>query len=194
VRDDVDAGEVGGGERAHRVAEAEPAGGVEVLGGDDPVLDEAGRLVHEGADEARGREPGDVAVDDDAGLPGGLGEAAGGVERLVAGVEAAHELAELHHGHGREEVGADDPFGMRCGGGDLRDRDGRGVRREHGLRRADRRELAEDLLLDREAFEDGLHGDLGARGRFEVSGDGDAGLGGLGVIRGDLLFGDEAVQ
>jgi hypothetical protein len=112
------------------------------------------------AGEARGREPGDVAVDDDAGLPGGLGEAAGGVERLVAGVEAAHELAELHHGHGREEVGADDPFGMRCGGGDLRDRDGRGVGREDRLGGADRRELAEDLLLDVEALEDRLDTDL----------------------------------
>ncbi|MDR7339663.1 ATP:cob(I)alamin adenosyltransferase [Glycomyces lechevalierae] len=194
MRDHVDPGEVGRGERAHRVAEAEPAGGVEVLGGDHAVLHEPGRLVHERADEAGGREPGDVAVDDHAGLPGGLGEAARGVERLVAGVDAAHELAELHHRHGREEVGAHDPLGMRCGGGDLRDRDGRGVRREDGLRRADARERAEDLLLDRETLEDRLDGDPRPRGLVEVGADGDARLRGLRVLRGDLLLGDEAVQ
>ena len=59
-------------------------------------------------DQPGGDEAGDVAVDDDAGLADRLGELPCRGQRLVAGLVAADQLAQLHHRHRREEVRADD--------------------------------------------------------------------------------------
>src|ERR1700683_3253759 len=47
-------------EWAHRVAEAQLAGGVDVLRGRDPVLDEAHRLIQEDEEHAVDRKAGDI--------------------------------------------------------------------------------------------------------------------------------------
>ena len=49
VQQDVDAGQVGGGERSHGVAEAQLAGDVDVLGGGDARLVQLGGLDDERA-------------------------------------------------------------------------------------------------------------------------------------------------
>ena len=87
-------------------------------------------------------------------------------EGLVAGLVAAHQLAEGHHRHRREEVRADDR--LRPGGHrrDPGDRDGRGVGGEHGARRAPAgRARANSSLLDLQALEDRLDDEVGLGSR-----------------------------
>ncbi len=176
------------------MAEAELAGEVDVLGGGDARLVELGGLDDQGRDEAGGDEAGHVAVDDDAGLAGGLGELPGPGEGFVAGLVAPDQFAELHHRDRREEVRADDPLRPLGDGGDLGDRDGGGVRGEHRVLADQLVEGAEDLVLDVELFEDGLDHDVGVGGAFQVGRGGDPAERRLGVLGGELALGDEPVE
>ena len=84
-------------------------------------------------------------------------------QRLVAGLVAADQLAQLHHRHRREEVGAHDRLGPLGHRRDLGDRDRAGVGGQHRAVPADPVQLAEHLLLDLEALEHRLHHHVGRR-------------------------------
>ena len=158
----------------------------------DAVLDQPDRLHRQRADQPGGDEAGDVPVDHDAGLADRLGEGPRRVEGLVAGLVAADQLAQRHHRHRREEVGADDRLGPLGHRGDLGDRDRAGVGAEHRAVPADPVQLAEDLLLDLEALERRLDDDVGRRrprpGRWSSVIRAERGLG-VGLLEGAL--GDE---
>ncbi|CAM5534289.1 hypothetical protein STENM223S_06721 [Streptomyces tendae] len=90
VQQDVDARQVGGG-RAVPMAWPKPSLQARSMSSAVATPDSysfAG-LDDEGGDETGRHEPGDVAVDDDAGLAGGLGELPRGGERFVTGLVAA---------------------------------------------------------------------------------------------------------
>ena len=64
-RHDVEADEVGELERTHRVVEADPGAGVDVLGGPDTLLEGAHRLGQERHEDAVDDEPRPVGRHDD---------------------------------------------------------------------------------------------------------------------------------
>ena len=138
-------------------------------------LDQLDRLHHQRGDQPGGDEAGDVPVDHDDRLADLLGEGARGGQRRVAGLVAADQLAELHHRHRREEVGADDRLGPLGDRGDLGDRDGRGVGGEHRVGLADLVQRAEHVVLDLELLEDRLDHDVRVGHRLQVGGRGDPG-------------------
>src|SRR5690606_6114227 len=156
----VDADEVAEGERPHRVAGAEGHAAVDVFDRAEAALEPADRVQH-----VRDEEP----VDDEAGrvarldrlLAERLRERERGAERLVAGRDGAHDLDQLHDGHGIEEVEADDAVGALRRGGHRRDGERAGVAGEDGLGRADAVQLAKHRVLGLEVLGDGLDDEVG---------------------------------
>ena len=82
-------------------------------------------------------------------------------QRRVVGLLALDDLQQRHHRDRVEEVEADDPLGVLEVGGHLRDRQRRGVRRQHALRRDDLLDVGEHRLLDRHLLEDRLDHEVG---------------------------------
>ena len=78
------------------------------------------------------------------------------------------DLDELHDGHRREEVQAQDAVGAPGGGRQAGDRDRRGVRGEDRLGADDRVEVLERLRLDRRVLDDRLDHELGLGEGVEV--------------------------
>ena len=94
-------------------------------------------------------------------LPSARRERRDGRDRRVGRREAAHDLDELHDGHGVEEMQAREAVGpLRCGG-HLGDRQRRRVRAEDRVRPAERVERLVDLALDAEVLDDGLDDEIG---------------------------------
>ncbi len=147
-------------ERSHRVVEAELRDRVDRLGLGDAVVERVRRLVDEGHEDPVRDEPREVVR-----LGGRLPELARELDdlarRLVGGVAAAHDLDELDHRDGVEEVHADHAIGPLRRRGERRDRDRRGVRREHGLRRERGVGAPEDVLLDVRVLDDRLDHQVG---------------------------------
>ncbi len=91
-----------------------------------------------------------------ASLPSELANSSAGLEGLVGGGHAAHDLDELHHLRGVEVVQADELPGPAGGGGLVDHRQRGGVRREHRVGLDDPVELAPHLELQRQALGDRL--------------------------------------
>ena len=92
------------------------------------------------------------------------------VEGRLRGLQAADDFDKLHHRHGIEEVHADDLRGTLRLRGELRDRDGAGVRGEDGLGPKDAVEIAEESGLDLEFFRSRLDGKVAGGEGFAVEG------------------------
>src|SRR5690606_25529705 len=86
-----------------------------------------------------------------------------------------------------------DPLRALRHGRDLGDRDGGGVGGEDGVVPHDLVERAEDVVLDFQLLEDGLDDDVGVGAGVQVGGRGDAGEGGVGVVRLHPALADELV-
>ena len=99
--------------------------------------------------------------DDHAVLLELLADGQGGGERGVVGRRAAHHLHQRQHGDRVEEVEADHPRRVRQAGRHRRHRQRGGVGGQHALRRDDRLDLGEHLLLDRQLLEDRLDDEVG---------------------------------
>src|SRR4051794_19403258 len=166
----VEADQVGQGERAERVREAELGDGVDRLRLGDAVVQRPHRLVDERhqdpvRDEARevvcdGRRLAEVARE--------LRDLAGG---LVGGVAAADDLDELQDRYGIEEVHADHPVRPAGRGGKRPNRDRGRVGGEDRPRRQLLVGTAEELFLRVRVLDDRL--DHQVRGD-EIVDDGDA--------------------
>lgn len=141
--------------------------------------------------EARrvGRHRGDLAH--------ALAESDGGLEGLLAGLQAADDLDALLHRHGVHEVRGDDAGrgrgvgGIRGGGrGDLGDGDGGRVGGEDGVRGADLGELAEDVELELGDLGDGLDDEVDRREIFQLCASCQEGAGLVGLLLCDSRLGD----
>ena len=145
--------EVGQSEGSHRVGHAEAHDRVDILRLGDALHPRVERFIDHRHQHAVGDEAGPVV--------GGVGLLAhllrqvdGPLCDLGAGREAVDDLDELHDRDGVEEVHADDAL-SRAGSGDLgrrrdlRNRDGRGVRREDDVVAIEcLGELGKELCLD----------------------------------------------
>ena len=128
----------------------------------DALLQHRHALVHEGAEAAAGVEAAAV-VDDDrrlAQLPDVV-ERAG--ERVVAGLLAEDDLDQRHLVDRREEVDADELRRALRGLREARDRQRRGVAREHRVLRDHGLGLRGDVGLDLAVLEHRLDDEVGAR-------------------------------
>jgi hypothetical protein len=108
---DVQAHQVDHLERSHRVVQAELQGGVDVLGRRHPLLEHAERLV---ADQALIRlvtKPGASRTVTTV-LPIRSATSGHHLERLLGGLQAAHQLHQLHQVDRIEEVHAGEPLGL----------------------------------------------------------------------------------
>ena len=92
---DVEADEVGQGERAHRVVEADPRAGVDVLGRADPLLERPHRLGQERHEDPVDDEARPIGRDDDLLAEVG-GQGADGLDRRVVRRAAADQLDQRH--------------------------------------------------------------------------------------------------
>jgi hypothetical protein len=136
-------------EGAHAEAGGPAGDPVDLLGRGEPLLDDPQRLererpvaaVHEEAGSVRGRDHPLAHRLRDGPRPG---------ERRGRARRSGHELDEAHPRHGVEEVQPDHALRPGHGGGDLRDRQGRRVGGQHGVRREHPRERREQLPLDLE--------------------------------------------
>ena len=97
-----------------------------------------------------------------------LDDAERGRHDLVRGELRPHHLDERHQRCRVEEVQPDDPIRPRRRGGDLRHRQRRRVRREHGSRVADPFELDEERALRAELLHDRLDHEVARREVGEV--------------------------
>jgi hypothetical protein len=160
-------------QRTHRVAAAEPHGGVDVLAGGVLALEHRGGVVEVAEQQGVGDEAGLVAADDgvlaepahepfDIGQHGGFGH------------HGADDLDEVLDGGGVEEVHAHDPARSRVGRGDLGDRQGRGVGGQDRVGLDDVVEPPEEVLLDLERLHDRLDHEVCLRERGQVGGERDA--------------------
>src|SRR5579883_3320792 len=95
-------------EGAHRMAETEPAGGVDVLGRGDALFDEPDRLDDEGVEDAIDGETHHV-LDADRRLAGGAAEPDGAFHRVLGSVAAGNDLDELHARDRREIMRPEKP-------------------------------------------------------------------------------------
>ena len=128
---DVEADEVGQLERSHRMVEADPRAGVDVVGRAQALLVGAHRLAQERHQDAVDDEARTVGGHDD--LLAELGrQVVQGRHGLVRGVAAADQLDQRHDRHRAEEMHAHEPLAAlaRHRLGEPVDRDRRGVRRE----------------------------------------------------------------
>ena len=181
----VEADQVEQRERAHRVAAAEAHGGVEVLAGRVAALVHRHRVVEVAEQQGVGDEAGLVA-DDHRLLAEPLGERLDVLEDVVGGDHGADHLDELLHRRRVEEVHADDPLGVRRRDGDLGDRQRGGVGGQHGVRRDDRVDLAEQLLLEVELLRNGLDHELAVGEVGQVTAEGDPGVQRVVLLLGQL--------
>ena len=113
---------------------------------------------------------------------------------LVRGLVAAHQLAQRHHRHRREEVGADHRLRTPGGRRQLADRDRRGVGGQHRGVLAEPVQGGEDAVLDVEALEHRLDDEVGLGRRAQVGAEGDPVQRGLHVVLGQPALGDEPGQ
>ncbi len=168
----VETDQVEQGERAHRVAATETHGGVDVLPRGVVALVHGDRVVEVAEQQGVGDEAGLVAAHH--GVLAELLDQPGHVlENLVLGDDRADDLDQVLHRRRVEEVDADDAPGPGVRGGDLGDRQRRGVGGEDRLRRDDVVELAEDVLLDLQRLDHGLDYEVGVREVLERGGERD---------------------
>ena len=114
-------------------------------------------------------------------------------QHLGLGDDGADDLDQPLHGRRVEEVHTDDASGAVVGGGDLGDRQRRGVGRQDRLGRDDVVELAEHRLLDLDRLDDRLDHEVGVGEVLHARGEGDpAQQLGLGLL-GELAARDGAV-
>ncbi len=184
----VEADEVEQREGAHRVAAAEAHRRVEVLARGVAALEHRHRVVQVAEEQRVGDEAGLVA-DDDRLLAQPLRECLDVLEDVIGGDDRADHLDELLHGRRVEEVHADDALGVRGRDGDLGDRQRRRVRREDGVGRDDRVDLAEQLLLEVEVLRHGLDDELAGGEVTEVAREGDPGVERVVLLLGHLAAG-----
>jgi hypothetical protein len=130
---DVEADEVGGAQRAHRVAVAQLHGGVDGFGVRDPLLEHADGLQPQQHAQPGGGEPRGV-LHHDVGLAQGAHPAAGDPDQLGGCLLRDHHLHELRRRHRIEEVQAEEPARALEYRGQLRHRQGAGVGGQHGVR------------------------------------------------------------
>jgi hypothetical protein len=147
---------------------------------------EHGRGVVEVAEQQGvGDEAGLVTADDRA-LADLLHEAGHVGEHRGLGHHRAHDLDQVLHRRGVEEVDADHPAGMGVGGGDLGDGQRRGVGGQDRVGRDDRLEIAEDRLLGLHRLDHGLDHEVGVGQVLQRGREGDPseqlGLVGLGHL------------
>ena len=131
-----------------------------------PRIDHAPRLDEVGHENAIHEEAGRV-FHHDGQLPDGTDKGEGAFDGLRRGEFGHDDLDELHAAHRIKEVEPDDAFGMahslrraECGNGQ-----GRGVRRENGLRRGTSREIGKDFLFHLEILDRGLDDKIAAMQR-----------------------------
>ena len=159
-------------QRAHRVAAAEAHGRVDVLAGGVLALVHRHRVVEVAEEQRVGDEAGLVAAHDrvlaeaaqqvlDVGQHGGLGD------------DGAHDLDEVLHGCGVEEVHPHHPAGAGVGRGDLGHGQRRGVGGQDRVGPHDVVEASEEALLDLQRLHDGLDHEVGVREGGEVGGEAD---------------------
>ena len=160
----VEADEVHQRERAHRQAAAQPHRRVDVLAGGVAVLEHRDGVVEVAEQQRVGDEAGPVA-DGHVDLAQPLGQRLDVLDDLGLGDDGAHHLDQLHDRRGVEEVHADDLARPAGGDRDLGDRQGRGVGRQDGVRRADPVQLGEDLGLELHALGHGLDDQVGGSAR-----------------------------
>ena len=116
------------------------------------------------------------------------------VVRGVAGLQAPDDFHQGHHGHGVEEVHANETVSTLSGGGQLRDRNRRGVGRDDHVGGQQTVELLQDLDLEFVVFGGGFDDQLGTLEVFVVAGALDAGQRGGFVGLTDFFFLDQTVQ
>ena len=164
---DVEADEVGELERAHRVVQADPRAGVDVLGRAEALLEGAHRLGEERHQDPVDDEPGPVRRHDD--LLAERGRTARGSpprSRRPCRWPRMSSISGMT-GTGLKKCMPDEPAAplLRDGLGQAVDRDRRRVRGEDRARRRDAIELAPERRLDREVLEDGLDDEVGVARR-----------------------------
>ena len=154
-------------ERPHREVAAALHRGVDVVARRDARVEHPHRVV-EVREEQR--------VDDEAGLVADLHgllaarlrERDRGGDRLVRRRDRPHHLDERHRGRGVEEVDAADAVGAAGLHRQLDDGQRRRVRREHRRLAADAVEVVEEVLLQREVFDDRLEHEVAVGELAEV--------------------------
>jgi hypothetical protein len=160
--------------------------------GGDALLEHAERLVADQRVDARGDEARRLAHDDRL-LAHAHRDLARALDRLGPGLEAPHDLDQLHPVHRVEEVHADDLVGALRRAGHLGHGQRRRVGRQDRRRRRQRIELAEELALERDVLGRGLDHEVAALDRLrQVLGCGEAGA--VSGFRGEFPPGDALVH
>ena len=155
---------------------------------------ERGRdLAHQPQQHAVHHEGGGV-LDQHGGFLERLAQHERGGEDCVAGLRGAHDFQQRHDGHGVEEVEADHAFGMQQVRGHLGDGERGGVGGQDAVLGDHCLHFGEDLLLDGQFLEHRLDHEVGVREGFLGGRTGDQGLGAVGRIGGDALFGQQLVH
>ena len=147
-------------ERAHRVAAAVAHRRVDVLARGVVALVHRDRVVEVAEEQGVGDEAGLVATHDRA-LAEPAHQAFDVGEHGRVGDDGLDDLDEVLDRRGVEEVHADDAAGKAVGGGDLGDRERRGVGGQDRVGPHDVVEVAEDRLLDLERLDDRLDHEVG---------------------------------
>ena len=163
----VDADQVHELERAHPEAAHQAHHAVDRRRLGDPLLGELQRLQRVGAVAAVDQEAGHVRRRDDV-LAHRLAKRAGRPQRPLARGGPRDHLDQPHHGSRVEEVHPHHSLGPGNAGGDLGDRERRGVGREHASGIDGRRDGAEQLQLQFQPLRRGLDHELGRRELPEV--------------------------
>ena len=141
---------VGDGQRPDRHAGL--TGAVVDQGRADAFGHHADRVIDESPDEAAGEKAAGI-VDDDRCLLQLRHEVERARQGLVAGLLAAYHLDQGHAICRREEMQADEALGPVAGLGQQGDRQGRGIGRQHAVRRQHSIESARDFGLYRAVLE-----------------------------------------
>jgi len=141
------------------MVEAQLGAGVDVRGSAGALHQREDRLVDERAEHAVHQEAWHVLGLDHR-LAQVLGELPGGGVGGVIGLQAADDLDQAHHRHGREEMEADELLRPIRGGRQASDADAARVAGEDGTRVGFGADLGPGLALERLVLEDGLDDQL----------------------------------
>ena len=169
---DVEADEVGELERPHRVVEADPRAGIDVLGRADPLLERPHRLGEERHQDPVDDEPRPVGRDDDL-----LAELAGRAPRTASTVSSDVAWPRISSTSGMTGTGLKKCIPRNRSRARRTDRLGQAVDRDRARVRGEDRVRAARAgrapatgLLDVEVLEDGLDDEVRVARRAEVVG------------------------
>ena len=168
VQQNVQTHHVGQLQGAHGVVAAQLHAVVHVLNAADEGTHDHTGLVQHGQQSAVDDKAG-LIVGQDHGLAQALAHFLDVVQDLLLGEQAEDDLAQLHLGHGGEEVHADHTGGTLRGGGQSGQRDGGGIGGEDGFGGAQVLQLGEHGLLGLQVLVNGLDDQVGLLGTLHAA-------------------------